>query len=279
MNEDGRQTQAPHDVGADRARARSGASWHVVLVILGAALGVVIAMAQSGAGRRGAVVIVVIFAVVALFTVLLVEGISAEQRRRQEREQAKAALAREHGVTIRKTDDGAIKHRLRRLPEIKGGGKIKNVIEGELDGRLMYGFEHVHVVHTGNATIPVHRTIFAMETPQWPRVDIKRKGALGAALRRLLGRPDLRFDLPEFNRRMRVITSDASFAITLLSPELQEHILKKPSVVWRLLDGWLCLIHSGPMRFDRAPDSLARLESFWKLIPPELEYWQAPREP
>lgn len=255
-------------------RSGRGMSWRLMMVLAAAAVGVLLALSRSGSVPRGGFVVGIVFVAVVLVAILTARTVVAARRAGAERESAREALSREHALTFRKSDEGVIKKRFRRLPEIKSGGKIKNVLTGELAGREMCAFEHVHVVHTGNAAVPVQRTVFALETPRWPRVDIKRKSALGAALRRLFGAKDLEFDLPEFNRRIRVTTPDPSFAITLLSPELQRHILTKPNVTWRLIDGWLCLIYSGALRFDRAAQSLERLETFWRLIPPELEYWQ-----
>lgn len=274
MNGDGRQPELTDDAG--RGAARGWGSWRLWIVLFGVAAGLLLVLAQSGSGRRNGLLVFIVFCGVAFAAILTAKAVTAARRAGAERDTAREAFSREHALSIRKSDEGVIKKRFRRLPEVKSGGKIKNVITGERAGRALCAFEHVHVVHTGNAAIPVQRTVFAIETPHWPRVDIKRKSTLGAALRRVFGGKDLEFDLPEFNRRMRVVTPDPSFAITLLSPDLQRHILTKPHVVWRLIDGWLCLIYNGSLRFDRAPNSLERLETFWRLIPPELEYWQSP---
>ena len=145
----------------------------------------------------------------------------------------------------------------------------------QIDGRRLIGFEHVHIIHTGSTAAPVYRSVFALETPPWPSLTVRRKSALGAALRRMFGSRDLQFDLPEFNRRFRVTTNDPDFALVLLSPALQRHIMSKPSVIWRLMNGWLVLVYPGALRFDRAEASIARLRRFAELIPPELDAWQS----
>ncbi len=249
--------------------------WRIILLLIAIGAGIVVAMAQSGSLRRGGIAALVVTAAIVTVAVVLVWVFSTARHGREKQRQARIEFASEHPVIIRKSDAGELKRRFRQLPEIRNSGKIKHVIEGELDGRTMYGFEHMHVVNTGNAVIPVQKTVYAIETPAWPRVDIKRTSSVGRLFRRVFGKTDLQFDLPEFNRHMRVATTDPNFAITMLSPELQRHILSKTSASWRLMDGWLFLIYSGPMRFDRAPASMARLSEFWRHIPPELEFWQS----
>ena len=69
----------------------------------------------------------------------------------------------------------------------------------------------------------------------------------------------------------RVRTDDEDFAVTLLSPEVQAHLLTKRRVRWYLGYGRLCLIYQGALRPDRVVASAERLARMMALIPVEME--------
>ncbi len=177
------------------------------------------------------------------------------------------------GLTQLENGEEEIKRRFSKLPALRHKGSIKKVFRGTLANRELFAFSHVYTMHTGQAPITVNTTIYAVKTPDWPKTNIVPANWITQRIGALFGRRSMKLDLPEFNRRFRVTTADESFAITLLSPELQKHILDKTSAKWRIVDGWLCLIYSGPLKLSRTPVSLRRLERFIELIPPELESW------
>ena len=78
---------------------------------------------------------------------------------------------------------------------------------------------------------------------------------------------------PAFNLRFKVKTDDDDFAIALLSPEMQEFMLTKTTVSWRIVENRICLIYSGRLKLNRMEPSLQRMRRFWELIAPELENW------
>ena len=233
---------------------------------------VVIAMVQGPHFGIGVISAIVALGILGTATVTIVT-VHAHKRLQSHKSHRASEFAESMGFEHRPGDASSVKQEFKTLPELKSGGTIRNIFEGIIAGRRVVAFEHVHVVHTGSAPVPVMRTIYAAETQSWPRVEIAPNRGLTKLLPKSFGRTRLELDLPEFNRRMRVKAADPDFALTLLSPELQQHILTKPTTTWRIIDGWICLIYNGAMRFDRAGDSMARLERFLELMPQELEYW------
>ncbi len=258
-----------------RERARSKDGWRLAIISMVAGFVALMVVARSSGPGARSIAMATVVLVVAVVAVLTIVGVSSHRRRRERRQTSLTNFREVTGFSVRATDEGVVKALFHDLPEIKSSGKIKSVIEGEIDGRRLIGFEHVHIIHTGSTAAPVYRSVFALETPPWPSLTVRRKSGLGAALRRMFGSRDLQFDLPEFNRRFRVTTHDPDFALVLLSPALQRHIMSKPSVIWRLMNGWLVLVYPGALRFDRAEASIARLRKFAELIPPELDAWQS----
>lgn len=166
-----------------------------------------------------------------------------------------------------------IKKTFRGLPEVRSGGSIKKVFGGERLGRAVVAFEHTFMISTGSVTMPIQRSVYAISTAPWPRVDVTPRSGFGYALARLLGRRGLELDVPEFNRRFAVRAEDENFALLLLTPDVQRHALSKPGVTWRTRGGWLFLVYSGALKTKRAGASVERLCGFLERTPPELEHW------
>lgn len=159
------------------------------------------------------------------------------------------------------------------LPEIPGGAKVKPVITGELDGRELMIFEASYMIFTGQTMIQVAYTFFIVQAPAWPRTNIISRNFFGRLLARLGRAKGLQLESPEFNIRFKVTSDDEDFAIALLSPQMQEFLLTKTTVRWRIFDGRVCLIYSGTLKSARIETSLQRIRDFWELVPKELENW------
>jgi|GEM_PF-2278364 len=268
QREDGLETNKERPTGIG-----SSVSWRIAAVLAAAFVAMVVMLASQGAFKSArASTLVGVLVVGALSAAIVLIMVNA-RRKKTRRIDHTHTLSDDFGLTFHKGNFGDVKKRFHRLPEVKKSGEIKKVIEGELAGREFVGFEHLYMIYTGNATVPVQRTVYAVATPDWPRVTIRSRRFIGAWIRKLFGKADLQLDLPEFNKRCRVTTDNEDFAFLLLTQDLQQHILDKPAVVWRLFEGWLCLIYNGPMKLDRMPTSLHRLERFVELIPPELNNW------
>ncbi|MHC4081895.1 MAG: hypothetical protein ACYS15_14820 [Planctomycetota bacterium] len=177
------------------------------------------------------------------------------------------------GLSYAAEADKDFRSRFRDLPEVPGNARIKHVLEGELDGRALVAFESSYMIYTGQTTIPVANTVYAIASPDWPKTHVTPRGLLSRLYVRLGVGSGLRLENPEFNARFSVKTDEEDFAIALLGPDMQAFMLTKARVRWRLGHGRVCLVYSGTLKPDRIEASLDRIRSFWTWVPRELEDW------
>jgi hypothetical protein len=145
---------------------------------------------------------------------------------------------------------------------------------GALAGRSLAVYQHQYMVFAGTTTFPVIHTIYLVEvSPHWPSITIKRRSVL-SHIGRLLGRAGgLQLDDPRFNRAFNVTAADNDFAIALLTPDVQRHLLTKRALMWRIDLCRLALIYNGKLKDKRIAASLQRIRGFLERIPDELEAW------
>jgi hypothetical protein len=186
---------------------------------------------------------------------------------------AAAEAAEQLGLSYAASADKEFRNRFRDLSEVPGNARIKHVLEGELDGRALVVFESSYMIYTGQTTIPVANTIYAVASPDWPVTHITPRGVLSRLYIRLGVGSALRLENPEFNTRFSVKTDDEDFAIALLGPDMQAFMLTKTRVRWRVGRGRVCLTYSGTLKPDRIETSLDRMRGFWTWVPRELEAW------
>jgi hypothetical protein len=184
------------------------------------------------------------------------------------------AEAAEHlGLSYAAAADKEFRNRYRDLPEVPGNARIKHVVEGELDGRALVVFESSYMIYTGQTTIPVANTVYAVASPDWPVVHVTPRGVLSRLYNKLGVATGLRLENPDFNARFSIKTDDEDFAIALLGPDMQAFMLTKTRVRWRVGRGRVCLTYSGTLKPDRLEMSLDRMRGFWTWVPRELESW------
>ena len=216
---------------------------------------------------------VVIFAVLVAAALGVVMWVLVARRGGGRQTVSRESDAQQLGLTYRGKGDKDFRARFTILAAVPRGASIRHIYEGSLDGRPIEVFQSSYMVSTGQTMVQVSHTIYAVEAPEWPAMQIAARNWFGRMLRKL-GRPTgLELDDPEFNRRFRLKTDDEDFAIALLSPEMQAFMLSKTSVKWRIASGRLCMIYSGTLKADRMEASLQRLRRFWELVPTELESW------
>ena len=110
------------------------------------------------------ILVIVGLAVAAGGVVLLFRGRQGRKTR------SDAALAIEEDPDLsytRKASDGW--HRRHRpLGDIPKRGDVHHLITGQRLGLDVTVFQHSYIVHTGQAAIPVARTVLMATTPRWP---------------------------------------------------------------------------------------------------------------
>ncbi|MHC4217682.1 MAG: hypothetical protein ACYSU7_04415 [Planctomycetota bacterium] len=187
---------------------------------------------------------------------------------------ARAAEAAEQlGLSYEPEGDKEFRNRFRDLPEVPGNCRIKHVLLGELEGRALVIFESTYMIYTGQATVPVASTVYAVESPDWPVTYVTPRSLLSRLFARMNATTGLKLESREFNCRFSIRTDDEDFAVALLGPDMQAFMLTKTRVRWRIGSGRVCLTYSGTLKPDRIGASLDRLLSFWSWVPRELESW------
>ncbi len=219
------------------------------------------------------VLIFVVGVATVLFVAIGVRAIRRVGRRKGARTSAAEMEAGRLGFAYTARGDKAFRERFAHLPEVPRGATIKHVMEGHLDGRPAILFEATYVVSTGQAVVPIAHTIYTIESPAWPTTHIKPRNLFGRLAVKLGRKPRLAMENPVFNLKVKVKTDDDDFAIALLSPQMQEFMLSKTSVWWRIVGSRVCLIYSGTLKSYRMESSLQRMRRFWELTAPELEQW------
>lgn len=159
------------------------------------------------------------------------------------------------------------------VPGIPDSGKAKHVLRGTVAGRSAAAFEHTYMVYNGSTVMPVSHVVYSTGAPAWPKTTIVPRNVLSRLALRFGWESGLLLEHADFNRLFRVKASDEDFALTLLSPEMQQFLVGKSGVTWHITPGRLCLVYNGSMRFGRVEQSLNRLEGFWARVPEELEHW------
>lgn len=163
---------------------------------------------------------------------------------------------------------------------LRSSGATSAVLTGAIDlghaapSELVI-FQHTYVIHTGQGSYPVIRSVYVIEAPDWPEVTIKPRNGFGRLFYRLGRRTGLQMENPRFGLRFHVRCADEVFPITLLSPEVQRFMLEKPSMTWKLGGGLVAMIYSGRLKPEKITASIDRMGRFWALVPPELDAWEA----
>ncbi len=181
------------------------------------------------------------------------------------------ALATELGYDYVRTPDKSIRTRFSHLPEIKNYAGHKHVLSGDLDGRQLTFFNHTYIIPAGQVIIPVTHCVYACQAPNWPTLSVKPRSPWSRFFKRTSG---IVLENSAFNAAFKVTCTDEAFAVTLLSPEMQEFMLEKQSgMTWRIGTNMVCMVYTGTLKLPRVPQSLDRMRRFWSLIPDELEAW------
>ncbi len=161
------------------------------------------------------------------------------------------------------------------LPEIKKSGKTHRLAQGTIADHNATFFEHRYVVSTGQSTHTVIHCVYATDAPGWPDLSVTPRHPFSKLMRSLGWRKGLLLDDPQFNHRFVVKCDDEPFAVTLLTPEMQQFLLGKPNARWRITHNKVFLIYRGALKLDRMPASIDRMARFWSHVPREVAAWKS----
>jgi hypothetical protein len=197
----------------------------------------------------------------------------ATVRRRPRPPRAPADVARALGLTYRAAGRRPDLAGFGALPGIPDRGQISHLMRGTLRDRPLAVYSHALMVQTGYATVPVQHTVILCGAPDWPTVRIAPRNALSRLMLRMGRARGVLLDRADFNRTFGVRTDAPDFAVALLGPELQGHLVDHSGVTWHIQPGVVAMVYRGALRADRLEAALERLRRFWALVPDELEHW------
>lgn len=260
-----------------RSRRTPGAGRSVVAFlvagIVAAMIGLVVLGGLGGPLKRGVTSWAGGLILLGLIIALVGVAVWASVRRRPRTRLVAGDVARELGLTYHATGRRQDIAAFGPLPGIPDRGQISHLMRGTLHERPLAIYSHALMVQTGYATVPVQHTVILCGAPDWPRVRIVPRNAFGRLMLRLGRARGVWLDRADFNRAFHVRSEVPDFAIALLGPELQGHLLDHPGISWHVLPGVVAMVYRGALRADRLAAALDRLRRFWALVPDELEHW------
>lgn len=222
-----------------------------------------------------AIVVAVVLAVIGL----IVAASVADKRRRR----ALVELLRQQGFTV--VDDLAKHDRNALFAVFNSLGPLKNGASGLRWHAVKHSgagaacrhieiVEHVHTVGSGkNQQTIVNTCAAVIGGASWPLLMLEREGIWARVAERLGAKPDLKLENDEFNKRWRVRCDDESFAIAVLSPEMQELLaaVERPQL-WLAIggpSGIVCVGTRAALKPATLGALLERVERLVQAIPAE----------
>jgi len=156
-------------------------------------------------------------------------------------------------------------------------GRATNVLFGVLPSGLnLTAFLHQYTVSTGKSAHVVTHWVFAVDTPTWPRIEVRRRGAVAKWFRGLVGadKPDI--DAPEgalgFERDWVVDAEDPVFANRLLTASVREALAAGESVAgWWFMGGKMAALHAVAMKPEALAPNIGLVERVWGAIGDEFK--------
>lgn len=225
-------------------------------------------------------VIPVVLVVVGLFIVAAVIGLIVAGVKESRRKQAAFADGvASMGLSLQLKGDKEFAKAWSIVKPLTKGGTVTNIVFGTLNsGLTLTAFKHVYVVSTGKSTHVVQNAVIAVDTPEWPKVEITRRNAVAKWVRGLFGKdkPDPAAPPPgleesekaEFERNWIVNADDAAFAEALLTPEVRAELESDEKVAaWWFVGGKMLSLRATSPTLDLLTDGIAQIERVWAAIP------------
>lgn len=136
-------------------------------------------------------------------------------------------------------------------------------------------YERSQMMWLGSFMAPVVvECYYKLPAPNWPKIQIRARRGLSKLWYKFGNQSGIMLDDEVFNASYKVTSRDESFAIMLLSPELQGFIMDKPTVDWSAGEGSIKLWYKGKLKKKRIENALERLGRFQSLIAQELYDWE-----
>lgn len=201
-----------------------------------------------------------------LVVAILVMAIMADRKRRE----GVAAWLRERGFEVlskpSKEDRPALFAPFDGLTPLRHGAKgLRWLARGRVAGNDVIICEHAYTVQRGKNSHTVVNCCVAIPcAASWPMLTLHAESWFDRFGERLGGKPDVRVESPEFNKRWRVRCEDDGFAIAVLSPELQDFLAAADRREWwaigGLSRGLVCVGHTRSPKPQLVAAMLDRLQ-------------------
>ncbi len=265
-----------HRAEAARHRNRSRVGTIVMALFIVAAVATfILGSAKSKIGPGVIVPSFVLFGG-AIFSMIFVISV-LDRARRHDMAAALAEKGMEVDAAPSKERRGGLFTPFASLKALRHSAKgLRTWAGGEVEGRQVFLIEHAYTVHTGKSNHTVHHTAAAIACPsQWPVVSLKGQNVVTGWWANLHGR-DMKLENEAFNKQWIVRAENEDFALLVLSPQVQDFLCNAPSgETWQIGHGWICWYRQKRLKIDNADVPIDRLMGLVRLLPPELQHWQA----
>lgn len=222
----------------------------------------------------------------ALLAVVAVALVVRVKRQIQQRADDMKAAADAAGFAYEPAGDKEFVKAWAAIKPLPARGKVQNIVYGRLsDGLHLTAFEHTYVVSTGKTTHVIAHSVFAVDTPAWPKLSIERRSPISRWLRGLFtGRAAPAAQDPRdpvaFELRWVVQCGDPGFAERFLRPAVLETLDSIDwASSWWCVGGKLALIARRTMTQAGLVEGIAAIERLWRALPEEFSGHPAPLQP
>jgi len=217
------------------------------------------------------VLIFALFAVIAIAVV--VHGIAAAKRRREEMEQVAARL----GLRFSPDKDRGLASHYGFLNKLAQGSNryAFNVLHGAREGHDVRVFDYHYETRSSDSegrrkTRHHHLSCFLLQLPRaFPEVTIVKEGLL-SKIAQAFGYDDINFESAEFSRTFCVRSKDKRFAYDVCHARMIEYLLANRDLNLEIDDRTLALVFNGQMAVKQIEFNLDRLLQVRRLLPEYL---------
>lgn len=113
------------------------------------------------------------------------------------------------------------------------GGRISNILRGQIDHTSVYMFDYTYVISTGKSTRTITQTVFFADDKDWclPEFKLKPETWWHKVLKKIGWESDVEFaDSEEFSEKFWVKSEIEQLVREKFTPELQQFLLERPPV-------------------------------------------------
>jgi len=184
------------------------------------------------------IILPILFGIIGL--ALAIGVFSLKRKRRAVRTAGLEQLAKQLGLTFSADDSYGLGKQLqhfdlfeRERSRWRHGGKVTNVLRGQVGETPVWMFDYTYLVSTGKTTKEVRQTVFFADDKNWylPNFKLKPEGWWQKVLTKIGAAKDIDFpENPDFSDRFWVTGGFESLIRKQFSPELQQLLTERPPV-------------------------------------------------